>query len=162
MTRLHFVKKARKTIRGTGIKKGDSYYWWRFRRCPKQYSKTRPRRSQLTRSAYQAELWDLEDGLKGDDAETLASACEAAADRLDEIAEEQRGNKENMPESLQNGPTGDLLDERAQACEDIAEELRSAADELREIEEKCGENGEVEEDLESKMDEVMSTVDWSR
>jgi hypothetical protein len=52
MARAHFVKKARKAIPGTDIKKGDSYYWWKFRFGGKRTSKTAPKASQLTQSEF--------------------------------------------------------------------------------------------------------------
>jgi hypothetical protein len=50
MPRVNFVKKARKAIPSSGIKVGDSYYWWKFRYGGKFVSKERPRQSQLTQS----------------------------------------------------------------------------------------------------------------
>lgn len=31
MARLHFVKSARKDNPSAEVKKGESYYWWKFR-----------------------------------------------------------------------------------------------------------------------------------
>lgn len=50
MARVHFVKSARKAQPKNGIEKGDSYYWWQFYKSPKQFSKTRPKPSQLIAS----------------------------------------------------------------------------------------------------------------
>jgi len=50
MPRVHFVKHARKD--NDLVKKGESYYWWKFRFTGKCMSKTPPRKSQLTESEY--------------------------------------------------------------------------------------------------------------
>ncbi len=64
MARAHFVKKARKDNPAAGIKAGDSYYWWKFRRGGKHYSKTAPRPSQLTQSEYLRRLMLYNSGSK--------------------------------------------------------------------------------------------------
>ena len=43
MPRVNYVKKARKN--NPAVKRGESYFWWKFRYGGKQYSKTRPRQS---------------------------------------------------------------------------------------------------------------------
>lgn len=81
MTTAHFVKKARKTIRGTGIKKGDSYWWWKFRHGEKHVSKTQPRQSQLTGSEFLGTVFSIEESLADVDVadrEAVASAIEDA------------------------------------------------------------------------------------
>lgn len=65
MARATFVKKARKDIPGTDIKAGESYYWWKFRFGGKHYSKTPPRRSQLTQSDFLGQLYAIEDEIQG-------------------------------------------------------------------------------------------------
>jgi hypothetical protein len=128
MTRAHFVKKAQKDHPEGGIKKGESYYWWAFmvsgRGGPKHFSKTPPRRSQLTQSDFYSTLYDIEDdiaALPADDG--LPDSVSEIAGRLNELADETEGKKENLPQGLQDGQPGEQLQERADAC-------RSAADEL--------------------------------
>ena len=41
------------------IAKGESYYWWQFQNSPKQYSKERPRASQLTQSGYLSTVYGI-------------------------------------------------------------------------------------------------------
>lgn len=139
MTTLHFVKKARKTFRGTGIKRGDAYFWWAFRNRSGpsiiHRSKEKPRRSRLTRSEFEATLWNAEDSVaaavvafrQDGDHEALREACEDAADSVEEAGEECASKRDNMPEGLQDCGTGELLGERAEACERIVQDLRSAA-----------------------------------
>lgn len=123
MARAHFVKKARKDHPG-GIKKGDSYWWWKFRGWKKQCSHTRPKQSQLTRSpflsAYYAILERLEEaGDLGED---------GAADivgELEQLAEECEASLDNMPEHLQETSwSGELLQERIDNLNDWIGEIQ--------------------------------------
>jgi len=54
MARANFVKKARKD--NSVVKKGESYYWWKFAYGSKQYSKEAPSRSQLTQSGFKMQV----------------------------------------------------------------------------------------------------------
>lgn len=124
MARAHFVKAARKAIPESGIKVGDSYYWWKFRYGGKRVSKTPPRRSQLTQSDFLGQLYDIEDelgDLQADD--TLQSMVEDIAQRLHDLASECEDKRNNMPEQLQDSESGTLLQERYDACEAAADEL---------------------------------------
>lgn len=129
MARAHFVKKARKAIKGTDIKKGDSYYWWKFRFGGKHTSKTPPRRSQLTQSAFLGALYDLEDRIGDAKADAdLPDELRSIAEELRSLAEECEEKHGNMPDSLQESDTGQMLQDRAQACNDAADELDQIAD----------------------------------
>lgn len=124
MARAHFVRKARKSYPSYGIKKGEGYYWWKFRFGSKHMSKTAPRRSQLTRSEYYGNIYDIEDeiaALNADD--SLESAVEDIASRLRDIASEQEDKLSNMPDQLQYAPTGELLQQRADDCNSAADDL---------------------------------------
>lgn len=128
MARANFVKKAQKARPDYGIKKGDSYWWWKLHiRSPKQYSKTQPRRSQLTASSFLSSLWEIEDAL-ADLSEKMTkdeikSEVESAIDEIRDLGSEQSDNLSNMPEGLQQGSTGELLQGRADSCEEMANEL---------------------------------------
>ncbi len=128
MTRAHFVKKARKAHPEGGIKKGESYWWWAFmvggHGGPKHYSKTQPRRSQLTQSDYLGQLYDIEDDIAALTAdESLGDSVSDIASRLNDLADEQESKLENMPDGLKEGDTGQMLQERADACRQAAEEF---------------------------------------
>lgn len=132
MARAHFVKSARKARRKFGIKKGDSYWWWQFRKSHKQYSKTRPKPSQLTRSEFYSSLYAIQEGLEGVADETAADDVRNAAEEVRSLGEEQRDKASNMESAFPGGcPTIDMLNERADACDTIADELDSAADEIQ-------------------------------
>lgn len=126
MPRVHFVKKARKDIDGSDIKKGESYYWWKFRYGGKHVSRTPPKASQLTQSDYLAQIYDIEDEIASLSAsEDLKDTAEDLASRFRDLASECEDKLNNMPESLQQGSTGELLQERADACNSAADEFEA-------------------------------------
>jgi predicted ribosome quality control (RQC) complex YloA/Tae2 family protein len=121
MPRVHHVKKARKD--NPAVKAGESYYWWKFRFGGKRYSKTRPRRSQLTGSAFLSELWEIEDTL--DDVfkdlvsqEEIEEARDEIVSQLENMLEECQSSLDNMPYELQDtSDSGMLLQERIDGLE---------------------------------------------
>jgi len=128
MARANFVQKAAKDNEKAGIKKGDSYYWWQLYKSPKQYSKTRPRPSQLTGSTFLSGYYALQERLEDlsiDTLEDLESELNEIAGEIRELGEEQESNKENMPEGLQEGDTGQLLQERADGMGEWADSIES-------------------------------------
>lgn len=131
MARAHFVKSARKD--NPVAKKGESYYWWAFmqggRGGPKRYSKTPPRRSQLTQSDFYSQLYDLEDSVGDlkpgdyDKVEDLQADLDGIKEQIESLGSEQADKLSNMPDGLQQGDSGQLLQERADACEALAQEF---------------------------------------
>lgn len=164
MTRLHHVKKARKTYRGTGIKKGDSYFWWKFRRGIKHHSKVRPRPSQLTQSAfwgsYLASMEGFEDSVgKASSGDDLREAVSSLVEALEEIKTETEEKKENMPEPLQQGETGELLQERIDGLEELISELQGV--DIEDEEESDDESEENENPFETSRGELQSLSGYS-
>lgn len=157
MPRVHYVKKARKTVKGTCIKKGEPYYWWKFRRGGKHTSPTRPRQSQLTQSDKKSRAYaaaeQLEDiSVDADaDLDDLKGQVESIADEIEEIASEYRESRENMPEALQDSDVGQL-------CEENADALESWADEVRD----CLDNIDIEEDEELEEGDEPSWIEEAR
>jgi hypothetical protein len=148
MVRAHFVKKARKTYRGTGIKKGTSYWWWKFRRGVLQRSKTQPRPSQLTQSAFWGSYLSSTEGFDASVAEaTTGDDLRAAVSTLTEVLEELKTETEekydNMPEPLQQGDTGELLQERIDGLGEFISELEGV--EINDEEESDDEEESEEE-----------------
>jgi hypothetical protein len=132
MARATHVKAARRrysedeTGIDGGIKKGQSYYWWKFRRGGKHFSLTPPKASQLTQSAFYGTLADLQDQINAlEPNESLADEVPSIAEAVRELGEECQSSLDNMPEGLQQGPTGELLQERIDACESAASELEA-------------------------------------
>lgn len=173
MARATFVKAARKDYPEHGIKKGDSYYWWAFmqggRGGPKRYSKTPPKRSQLTQSEFYSRLYDLQDhvsALTAQDADQLSSDRDSIAEELRELGSEQTDKFDNLPENFQNGETGERLTERAEWCESQADEFEQidfddfeAEDfdvEDAEAEAREDESNETDEDRTAAVEEARS------
>lgn len=125
MARAIFVKKAQKDNKEAGIKAGESYYWWSFKRGGKRYSKTPPKRSQLTQSNFYGSVYDLEDDIianaTADDG--LAGVRDEVTAALQDIADQCQESLDNMPEGLQQGSTGELLQERIDAMESAISEF---------------------------------------
>jgi hypothetical protein len=156
VARAHFVKKARRAYKADGIKKGESYWWWKFRYGDKHRSKTQPKASQLTQSEFLSTLYGIQEqiaDLLPD--EDLKASVEGVAEELRNLGSECEDKRSNMPDSLQDSETGVLLEERASACE-------SAADELEAIDFDYDEDDEDEdgvpttEFLTGKLDEVQA------
>ena len=139
MPRVHFVKKARKTKKAFGIKKGQSYYWWAFRYGGKRVSKTYPRPSQLTQSEYFSTAYQLQEQIEdlkieGEEQEDIANELRSVADELRSLGQETSDKVSNMPEQLQDSDIGQMLEERGECCETTADELDYAADEIETLE----------------------------
>ena len=156
MPRVHFVKKARKDYPEFGIKKGDSYYWWKFRYGGIYKSKTQPRPSQLTQSEFLSTIYAIVEEIQDvtiDDfnsIEELKEFIEEKAEEIRTLGEEQEDKLYNMPEGLQDGEIGCLLQDRADACYEMADELENI-----EIDEELSEE-EREERLQEILDEIQN------
>lgn len=115
MAKLNQVKKARKDIPEHGIKRGDSYYWWQFAFEPRTISKEKPKRSELTKSEYQKDLFDMEDEFElmwkesTEDADQLRKYF---IHRISKLEQKQKERLGNMPDHLHSSPVGRLLNER--------------------------------------------------
>lgn len=118
MAKAQFVKKARKDIPSAGIKAGESYYWWSFRFGGKHYSKTPPKPSQLTGSAFMSQFLSIQEQFQELEAdESLEDNVQNLKDELESLKDETQGSLDNMPEGLQQGSTGELLQERIDAID---------------------------------------------
>jgi hypothetical protein len=155
MTRVHFVKKARKDYPDHDIKRGDSYYWWQFRFGGKNYSKISPKPSQLTQSDFLSQVYgfqeQLDDLTKENDVATLYEEVQSIAGDIRTLGEEQSDKLSNMPDSLQGGTIGELLQSRADACEDWASELEG-------VEQPELEDGASDDDKESAVEEYLEEI----
>lgn len=122
MPRVTYVKKARKD--NPVAKKGESYYWWKFRYGGRQFSKNQPARSRLTQSGFLSQLYELEDNMGGrfgecSSVEELQAEVENLRDEFDNLQNECQEALDNMPEHLQDSSSsGELLTERIEALED--------------------------------------------
>jgi len=160
MPRVNKVEHARKDYPEYGIKKGEAYFWWKFRFGGKRVSKTYPKPSQLTQSEFLSTIYDINERLEQFAASSPSDAREQIdelASELRDIASEQEDKLNNMPEGLQQGSTGELLQGRADACEDLASNLEQV-----DTDEVEREEGESEEDFNerfaAKVEEINSEV----
>lgn len=126
MARYTFVKAARNDIPSIGVKRGESYYWWEFRFGGRHYSKTQPKRSQLTQSAFYSTLYDIQDQMSDAPCdEGLESFVEDIISELESLRDDCQSNFDNIPKSLQSGSSGELLEERVRELEDRIDQLQS-------------------------------------
>lgn len=151
MARVQTVKKARKARREYGIKKGDTYYWWKFRFGTIHYSKTYPKRSQLTQSGFLSTFYELQDNLSFD-RDSLEGSVQNLTSEIEQLRDECQDSLDNMPEHLQEASSsGELLTERIDALEEWQNELE-------------GIDLEVDEDLnkeekEARIDEIIEELE---
>lgn len=159
MAKLHFVRKARKSYKRWGIRKGQSYWFWykmgagRF--SGKICSTSRPPRSAyLTSSPYTGAMMDLEDRFNGIDPEEgaleVSSVLEDLASEVRDLGSECGDKVDGMSSAFPNGcPTLELLQARVDACEALARALDDAAGVL---------DGEsTREDVEA----ALAGIDWT-
>lgn len=124
MPRVTYVKKARKD--NPAVKKGESYYWWKFRYGGKRYSASPPRPSQLTQSPYYSTVRSLIEQVEDYDVadnDDFTSLRDEIAAELGGLRDECQESLDNMPDSLQYSPTGELLQERIDACDNAEMEV---------------------------------------
>lgn len=175
MAKVTHVKHARKDIPDTDIKAGDAYYWWKFRYGGIHRSKTPPKPSQLTQSAFLSTMLDLQErvGTLTAGLRDGSTPCSDAESELTDIASEVRAagdecqnSLDAMPEGLQSGSTGELLQARIEACETIADELEGIQVPDEEDEDDDAEDGDEDEEdanqnLRNDLADEIEGVDWS-
>jgi hypothetical protein len=161
MTKAHFVKRARKDYADHDIKKGESYYWWKFMRGgrggPKIFSKTAPKASQLTQSEFLSQIYDLQDRISelvidSSSIEDFDSEVQSIIDDIRSLGEEQSDKYSNMPDGLQNGDVGQLLQDRADGCEQWASDLEGIDIKVEK------EQGESDDDFQSRCEDLLTEI----
>lgn len=169
MARVTFVKKAQKDIPNTDIKKGESYYWWKFRFGGKHCSKTKPKRSQLTQSGFLSQLYDLQDRIGEFTAETkedFESFKDEILSEIEDMKSQCEDSLSNMPEHLQEGSSsGQTLQERIDALDNWYSEIEAIEcdydeEEIREEKrtESEKEEGELEDDYKERIDQETANA----
>jgi hypothetical protein len=164
MPRVHHVKKARKANKAHGIKKGDSYYWWKFRFGGKCVSKTPPRQSQLTRSEFWGRIYELQERERPS-FDDLESTRDEIQSELDDIAQECQDKLSNIPEQLQEADSGQMLQTRSESCESASSDISSADIPSREevlkeagLEDNEENADKIEEALDNKAQEIWDEI----
>jgi len=157
--KVHFVKKARKDYPEDGIKKGESYYWWKPRYGGIRRSKTYPSRQELTQSEFLCRVYDIEDELssieidiegksKEEIEQEIRDASECIISEIEELRDECEDKLYNMPEQFQDtSGAGILLQERIDALEDWISELEA-------IDISIEDDDNIQERVEEILDEI--------
>lgn len=171
MPKVYYVKKARKE--NPVAKVGESYYWWRFAFGAKQYSKVRPKASQLTQSGYLSQVYAIQESIGVDtftEFDNISNDIETIVSQLEELNYECQDSLDNMPEHLQDtSNAGLLLQERIDYIENSVNELQSIdipehptdwSDEYSNWEDLTDEDHEhiKEEWYDSQLEEIISEV----
>lgn len=153
MPKVHH-RKARKDYPGTGIKKGQMYYYAKVQTGPRTSRTIRSPNpippSQLTSSEFLSCWLGEAERAAGD---ISAEDIREIASTLQELGETTREKFEAMPEGLQQGDTGQRLETRADACEQAQSDLEGHADELDALEEpEEPDYGDLDEDSDEYQD----------
>lgn len=161
MPKVNFVKKARKDVKGTDIKKGESYYWWKFRFGSKISSRTQPRQSQLTQSDFLSQIYEIQERIEDmtieDDFESEVSDIVSELENLQSECEDKISN---MPDQLQSAPTGELLQNRADSIQEMIDELEGIDKEVDEesIKADLDKDDDKEEAIEDRKQEILEEI----
>jgi hypothetical protein len=166
MVKVVHVKKSRGPVPQLDLPAGSSYYHWSLMsggRGVKRFSKTPPRRSQLTNSEFKAALYDIEDALEAlSDADDLDGIIED----IRQLGSEQEEKHQNLPDNLQYSGTGELLEGRAQACEEWASELEQVEkpEEVSDsdVDDYISDNYEEDEVQHANREEIIGLLEGER
>jgi hypothetical protein len=141
MPRVNSVKRARKEFTTTEdrvlIKKGDPYYYWKFRHGGYRTSSVFPKPQQLTQSGYKIAIYDLSDRISTMSAdENIANDIQELIDEIQNLKDEQEESLSNMPEHLQDSSSsGQMLTERIDALDNAISELEGIDTDVEEYDE---------------------------
>jgi hypothetical protein len=152
------------------IEKGESYYWWQFQNSPKQYSKTPPRASELTQSAYYSTLYSIVEQIEdfsADSAEELSDFAESIKTELEDLRDTTQESLDNMPENLQYSPTAELLQERVDSLESGISEIESIdfdyeEEDEEELKQTIADEQGIDTDVDGWEDEVENFIEEKR
>ena len=165
--KIHHVKKARKDYPEAGIKKGESYYWWKPRYGGIRRSKTYPSRQELTQSDFLCRVYDIEDELnsieidiEGKSREEIEQEIEnelqGIIGEIEDLRDECEEKLDNMPEQLQDtSDAGMLLQERIEALDGWINDLENIDINIEE-EEELEKMDEME--LQVRIDEILDEI----
>lgn len=131
MPRVH-TQKAGKDYPDHGIKKGETYYWWKFRHGGKRKSKIYPKASQLTQSEYLSTLYALTERSEPSFDE-IEEVIENIKSDLENLKDEVDGKISNMEQAFPNGcPVLETLQERSEALDAAIADIDAISIEDRE------------------------------
>lgn len=139
------------------IHKGESYWTWCFMNQNPQYSKTKPRPSQLTQSEFLSQYYGIQEQIEDFAPEAPEDVQEFVDDivsQLEELRDECQDRFDNMPYQLQDADSGQMLQERIDECDSLISDLESIDAEY------CpdDEENEDEEARQEWLDNVLSEI----
>ena len=173
MPKVNHVKKARKD--NPVAKRGEPYYWWKFRYGGKHFSLTYPKQSQLTQSPYLTVIYECQDAwsevgspdgeqVTFSEKENIVSSLQQAADSMDSVVENLRElvdqyeeSATNMEEYFPGAEKVDMLRDSGQACEETCDEIDNMVQSVRDASDEISGMDDPDESLPS--DEYEEAVE---
>ena len=143
------------------INVGESYYTWCFYGGQPQYSKERPKPSQLTQNWFKQELYSIQEKIEEfepEDVEDVATFIDEIRDDAESLRDECQEHLDNMPEQLQDSDSGQTLQERIDNLDSVIGDIDSFDSEFEsEIEKEDDETDD--EFLERQSEEKQQWLD---
>lgn len=132
------------------INVGESYYTWCFYGGQPQYSKTAPKRSQLTQNWFKVELYSIQEEIEEHEnqyPEDVATLVESVTESIESLRDECQEHLDNIPEQLQESEAGQTLQSRIDALDDALSEFENI-------------DTEFESDIDESERDTMSDEEW--
>jgi prefoldin subunit 5 len=143
------------------INVGESYYTWCFYGGQPQYSKERPKPSQLTQNWFKQELYSIQEKIEEfepEDVEDVATFIDEIRDDAESLRDECQEHLDNMPEQLQDSDSGQTLQERIDNLDSVIGDIDNFDSEFEsEIEKEDDESND--EFLERQSEEKQQWLD---
>lgn len=140
------------------IKKGEKYYTWSINFGGTFVSKTYPKPSQLTSSAFLQTAYSINERIvefgNANEESDIENAIEEFKSEIQDLLDETEGSLDNMPEGLKEGETGQLLQERIDACQEAIDNLDAIDTNFEEYE--IDEEAEDQDDEQEKANEKLN------
>ena len=143
------------------INVGESYYTWCFYGGQPQYSKERPKPSQLTQNWFKQELYSIQEKIEDfepEDVEDIATFIDDIMNDAESLRDECQEHLDNMPEQLQDSDSGQTLQERIDNLDSVIGDIDNFDSEFEsEIEKEDDETDD--EFLERQSEEKQQWLD---
>lgn len=143
------------------INVGESYYTWCFYGRQPQYSKERPKPSQLTQNWFKQELYSIQEKIEDfepEEIEDVATFIDEIRNDAESLRDECQEHLDNMPEQLQDSDSGQTLQERIDNLDSVIVDIDNFDSEFEsEIEKEDDETDE--EFLERQSEEKQQWLD---
>ena len=143
------------------INVGESYYTWCFYGGQPQYSKERPKPSQLTQNWFKQQLYSIKEKIEEfepEDIEDVATFVDDIRSDAESLRDECQEHLDNMPEQLQDSDSGQTLQERIDNLDSVIGDIDSFDSEFEsEIEKEDDETDD--EFLERQSEEKQQWLD---